>query len=717
MTATPRSRDTFLRIEKENGIATLWLDHQEEKMNVVSPDMMEALESVFVELETDDSIQGAVIISAKKDFIAGADIKSFAIEKKGDFEPIQRRGHAGLARLENSKKPIVAAIHGTAYGLGVELPLACHARVATNHPSTKLALPEVKLGLLPGGGGTQRLPRLVGIQKALDMMLTGKNIFARPAQKMGLVDVLTDHHKLHTVAVQLCQKMVEGKWQRRKVKKSLINRFLDNTSLGQSIVVSQAKKMSAKQTQGNYPAVPAIIDCAETGLKKGLPAGYEKELEHFESLMLTPESAALRYLFFAMSGNKKNPYNASFSKLNTLGMIGAGFMGAGIAEVSINKGIDVLLKDIAPEGIEKARQGIYKGIRKKLSRKAIRKIDAEATMGRLRGKLDYTDFEHCDIIIEAVLETMDLKKRIIDDIQEHGNPDVVIASNTSSLSLTEMANHAQRPEKVIGMHYFSPVPKMPLLEIVKTDKTSEETIAACYDFGVRQGKTVIVVNDGPGFYVNRILAPYLNECLLMIDEGIKIDVIDKTFKKLGFPVGPISLLDEVGLDIAAHVAESAEEALMKEREGFVASDSTKRMYEAGRLGKKNGQGFYTYKEVKGRKKKTGVDPKAYDFFKGNGDKQLERSIIEDRALLLMINEAVMCLEEGIIGSADDGNIGAVFGIGFLPFFAGPFRYIDHFGAQHIVERMRSLEAQYGPKFTPRPMLVEYAERGKKFMAS
>ena len=207
-------------------------------------------------------------------------------------------------------------------------------------------------------------------------------------------------------------------------------------------------------------------------------------------------------------------------------------------------------------------------------------------MGRLRGKLDYTDFEHCDIIIEAVLETMDLKKRIIDDIQEHGNPDVVIASNTSSLSLTEMANHAKRPEKVIGMRYFSPVPKMPPLEIVKTDKTSEETIAACYDFGVRQGKTVIVVNDGPGFYVNRILAPYLNECLLMIDEGIKIDVIDKTFKKLGFPVGPISLLDEVGLDIAAHVAQSAEEALMKEREGFVASDSTKRMYEAGRLGKK-----------------------------------------------------------------------------------------------------------------------------------
>ena len=321
MTATPRSRDTFLRIDKENGIATLWLDHQEEKMNVVSPDMMEALESVFVELETDDSIQGAVIISAKKDFIAGADIKSFAIDKKGDFEPIQRRGHEGLARLENSKKPIVAAIHGTAYGLGVELPLACHARVATNHPSTKLALPEVKLGLLPGGGGTQRLPRLVGIQKALDMMLTGKNIFARPAQKMGLVDVLTDHHKLHTVAVQLCQKMVEGKWQRKKVKKSLINRLLDNTSLGQRIVVSQAKKMSAKQTQGNYPAVPAIIDCAETGLKKGLTAGYEKELEHFEALMLTAESAALRYLFFAMSANKKNPYSTSFSKLSTLGMI------------------------------------------------------------------------------------------------------------------------------------------------------------------------------------------------------------------------------------------------------------------------------------------------------------------------------------------------------------------------------------------------------------
>ena len=709
-------REDVLRFEIEKGIATIWLDHQIEKMNVVSPDMMGILDGVFQEIKTNDAIKGVVIISAKKDFIAGADIKAFNIEKKGDFRPIQEKGHEGLLELEMGKKPVVAAVHGTAYGLGVELPLACHAIVCSDHSSTKFALPEVKLGLLPGGGGTQRLPKRVGLQKALDMMLTGKNIYPFQAKKMGLVDEITDKNKLHSVAVQLCQKMVEGKWKRAEVKKTAMDKFLDNTSIGRGIVFKQAKKMSAKQTQGNYPAIPAIIDCVETGLTKGNRAGYERELVLFEELMLTFEGESLRSLFFAMSDNKKNPYKqegVKHKELKTLGMIGAGFMGAGITEVSINKGIDVLLKDLQQESITSAKALIWKSIAKKLKYKSITKTGAEELIGRIHGRLDYTDFDKADIVIEAVVENMKVKKIVIDEIQKNCADDVIIASNTSSLSVSEMAAHAKRPEQVIGMHYFSPVPKMPLLEIVKTPQTSQEVIAACYDFGVKQGKTVIVVNDCAGFYVNRILGPYINECLLMIDEGIALDFMDKAMTKKGFPVGPISLLDEVGLDIAAHIAESSAEALTT-RQGFTISDATSKMFKDGRFGKKNQKGFYNYEEKKGRVRKAGIDKSAYQYFKGNGDKTLTIEEVQDRAIFLMLNEAIMCLEEGIIANVNDGNLGAVFGIGFLPYTGGPFRYINHLGTAKVLARMQEFETKYGAKFTPRPMLVELAKTNAPF---
>jgi 3-hydroxyacyl-CoA dehydrogenase/enoyl-CoA hydratase/3-hydroxybutyryl-CoA epimerase len=710
-------REQVLRLEKNNGIATIWLDHQIEKMNVVSPEMMGVLDEVFEEIKTSDDIKGVIIMSAKKDFIAGADIKAFAIEKKGDFRPIQAKGHAGLLELELGKKPIVAAVHGTAYGLGVELPLACHAIVCSDHSSTKFALPEIKLGLLPGGGGTQRLPKRVGLQKALDMMLTGKNIYPYQAKKMGLVDEVTDVSKLHSVATQICQKIVDGQWKRPERKLTLMEKILDGTSFGRSIVFKQAKKMSAKQTQGNYPAVPAIIDCVETGLTKGNAAGYEKELVWFEELMLTPESEALRSLFFGMTDNKKNPFKQEgkpHKELKTLGMLGAGFMGAGITEVSVFKGINVLLKDLQADSLQQAKQQIWKAIAKKLKYKTISKTESEEIIGRVQGRLDYADFETADIVIEAVVEKMSVKKAIIKEIEAICPEDTIIASNTSSLSLTEMIEGAKRPENIIGMHYFSPVPKMPLLEIVRTEKTSQEAIAACYDFGIKQGKTVVVVKDCAGFYVNRILAPYLNECLIMADEGIALDAIDKALIKKGFPVGPISLLDEVGLDIAAHVAESSAEALTQGREGFEANTATTQMFKDGRLGKKNKKGFYNYEEKNGRVRKAGIDQSAYNYFKGNGDKEMAMVDIQDRSLLLMVNEAVMCLEEGIISSATDGNLAAVFGIGFLPFTGGPFRYIDQQGAGKVVARMEEMQAEYGVKFKPRPMLVEYAIAGKKF---
>lgn len=704
--------EDFLTIDIADGIATLWLDHQHEKMNVVSPEVILLLEQAFDELQAHDAVEAIVIISRKKDFIAGADIKSFAIEQKGDFRPHQARGHASLKRLEESRKPVVAAIHGTAYGLGTELALACHVRVASNHPSTKFALPEVKLGLLPGGGGTQRLPRRIGIQKALPLMLTGKNVYAYQAKKLGLVDALTDVNKLHRAAVLMAKRQLT-KPLVRKNKGGLLKAILEHNRFGRSILFAQARKQALKQSQGNYPAIPAILDCVETGYQQGIEAGYEKELELFEELMLTPESKALRELFFRMTANKKHPWKEQARPVQTLGMIGAGFMGAGITEVSITRGMDVLLKDIHPEGIAEAKKGIWKSLKKKIRYRSISKVEAETIMGRVRGQLSYEQFEQADIVIEAVLEKMDLKKHIIADIETHGKEDVIIASNTSSLSIAEMSQHATQPELVIGMHYFSPVPKMPLLEIVRTEHTADWVIGTCYELGLRQGKTCIVVKDSPGFYVNRILSPYMNEALLLLDEGVPMEAIDRAMLKLGFPVGPITLFDQVGLDISAHVVESSKK-VVEGREGFEISYGVVKMFEAGRLGRKNKQGFYQYDAKTGKRKKP--DPTAYQFFAGAGNQPLPMETIQQRGLMLLVNEAVRCLDEGIIANPVDGDLGAVLGIGFLPFTGGPFSYIDQLGAKEVVRQMEVLAKAYGPKFAPHERLTHMAAAAARFHA-
>ena len=641
----------FVTIEKKDGIATLWLDQKDSPVNKISPEVISLFHGLMDEIEKDPQIKAGIIISRKKDFIAGADIDMFQkVEKEGDFAPITRKGHEILGRMESSKKPVVAAIHGTCFGAGLEICLACHSRVCSDSKSTKLALPEVKLGLLPGGGGTQRLPQLVGIQKALDMMLTGKNIYARPAKKMGLVDEVTNHNKLHAVAVQMAKKLIEKPLQRKR-KKSFMNWFLDDTGVGRGIVFKQARKMSEKMTQGNYPAIPKIIECAEIGLKQGMKAGLEAEAVKFEELILTPESRGLISLFFAMTDNKKNLDKSLVRKVDTIGVLGAGFMGSGVTEVSVNNDLDVLLKDINMETIKSAKQQIWKSMSKKLKRRILTKLDAEQVMNRIKGQLDYGDFEHADLIIEAAIEKLDLKQKILAEIEAIGRDDLIFASNTSALPLAQIAKEANHPELVIGMHYFSPVPKMPLLEIVITEQTADWVIATCYDVGVRQGKTVVVVKDSPGFYVNRVLAPYLNEVLLMIEEGAAIEELDKQMKKKGWPVGPVSLMDEVGIDVGAHVMSGDLFEYAQQREGAKISMGIINMYKSRLLGKKMKKGFYLYDEKKG--KKTGVNPEAYKILNAAPKKDFDSKEMQDRALLLLINEAVLCLDEGIIKSPTD----------------------------------------------------------------
>ena len=701
-------------IEKRaNGVAIIWMDQKENSINKVGPTLINLFDDVFNDLENDTTVKAVILASKKKDFIAGADIEAFLeVKKPGDWSPITIKGHAILERIENSKKPIVAAIHGGAFGAGLEIALACTARICSNDKNTKLALPEVKLGLLPGGGGTQRLPRLIGLQAALDMMLTGKNIFARKAKKIGLVDDVVHETALINVAEKMALNLTK-----KKIKREDKRAFKDKVIEGplSMIVFQQARKKVLSQTHGNYPAPEKIIDCVETGWLKGKKKGYAAEAKLFEELILGPESRQLINIFFAMTDKKKNPYSKDLIRpVHNLAMLGAGFMGAGITEVSITNDFNVVLKDISQENLASAYQTIYKNFSKRVKKKAMSKIELGETLGHITPTITYDGFEHVDAVIEAVFEDINLKHKIVEQVEAVTSKDCIFASNTSALPIGEIARKAKRPELIIGMHYFSPVPKMPLLEIIKTEKTADWVVATCYEIGKRQGKTCIVVNDGPGFYTTRILAPLMNEALLMLDEGGDILQIDKAMNKFGFPVGPVTLMDEVGIDVGAHImsGDLMKTALESAGREMKISYSLLDINKAGYKGRKNKKGFYQYDD-KGKKLER-VDRGIYEFFGGTNRQKLDVKEIQMRGAMMMINEAAYCLQEGIIESPLDGDIGAIFGLGFPPFLGGPFRYIDAMGANKVVNIMEELAAKHGKRFEPAPILKEHAKDNKKF---
>ncbi len=700
-------------IEKRGEIAIVWLDQPNEKINKVSTAFVDEIDRLFQQLEADSYIKAAVIASKKKDWIAGADIDMFGkVKKKGDFIDFTRNGHASLNRLEKSGKPVVAAIHGACLGAGTEIALACHGRIVSDDAATHFALPEVMLGLLPGGGGTQRLPRLIGLQRSLDMLLTGKKIYAKKAISLGLADKITTKESLLNAAIDFAKQLLKAPLQRSD-KRTLVEKVLESNSITRGIVYKKAKEMVMKQTMGNYPAPLRILECVETGMEQGMAAGLEAEAVKFEELILTNESRQLINIFFNMTEKKKNPYEgkAEIVHVNNLAMVGAGFMGAGIAEVSAMDGMRVLLKDIKEETIASAKQTIWGDLYKKVKRKRMSQPEAEEIMNRVESKLDYSGFDKVEVIIEAVFEEIKLKQRVVAECEAATGSKTVFASNTSALPIGHIAEKASRPENIIGMHYFSPVPKMPLLEIIKTPKTADWVTATCFEIGIRQGKTCIVVNDGPGFYTTRILAPYMNECFLLIEEGCDAALIDKAMKKWGFPVGPVTLQDEVGIDVGAHImsGEFAQEA--KKREGARTTDAIIKMFKDGCYGKKNKRGFYKYDE---KGKKQGIDENVYKYFGNPARKEFSTEAIQNRMGMMMVNEALLCLQENILESPTDGDVGAIFGLGFPPFTGGPFRYIDHVGADKVLALMEDLSAKYGARFKPAAILREYAASGKKF---
>ncbi|MDD4863101.1 MAG: fatty acid oxidation complex subunit alpha FadJ [Alishewanella agri] len=709
MTETVSSFSLNIRDDK---VAVITMDIPGESMNVLKASFADEIDAMLKQLANDSTLKGVVFISGKKDsFIAGADISMLdACQTAEQAETIATMGQQMFDRLEQLRLPLVAAIHGPCLGGGLELALACHARVASSSPKTVLGLPEVQLGLLPGSGGTQRLPKLVGVQKALDMILTGKQLRAAQAKKLGLVDEVVPESILLDAAVK---KALAGKPRREAKKQSLLDKLLENTGPGRKLVFSQALKQTLKKTQGNYPAALRIIEVIQTGVEQGYQKGLAAEAKAFGQLCMTSESAALRSIFFATTQMKKESGagDAKPRKVRKAAVLGGGLMGGGIANVSATKaGVPVRIKDIAEQGINNALKYSYDILNKKYKKRFISKAEMQKQLLLITGTTDYSGFHDVDIVVEAVFEDLALKQQMVADIEQHCAEHTIFASNTSSLPIHKIAEKAARPENVIGLHYFSPVDKMPLVEVIAHDKTSAETIATTVAFARKQGKTPIVVKDGAGFYVNRILALYMNEAANILLAGEPVEKIDRALVKFGFPVGPVTLLDEVGIDVGAKISPILTAEL---GERFAAPAAFDKLLADGRKGKKTEKGFYLYGKAAKKGKKL-VDESVYAVLGVTPAPALNSDEIASRCTAQMLNEAVRCLEEGIIASARDGDIGAIFGIGFPPFLGGPFRYIDKLGVNNLVATLRQLESRFGSRFTPCDTLLKMAEQGERF---
>ncbi|GAB2665183.1 fatty acid oxidation complex subunit alpha FadJ [Vibrio panuliri] len=690
----------------EQNIAWLCIDVPNEKMNTLQAAFADDMQQVFAEIEQNKtSIKGLILHSGKPDnFVAGADVRMLdACQSSQEAEALARKGQEMFQQLADLPFPVVAAIHGPCLGGGLELALACDYRVCSDDDKTRIGLPEVQLGLLPGSGGTQRLPRLIGLLPSLDLILTGKQLRAKKAKKLGVVDACVPKTILLDVAKQFLN---TGK--KAAHKSSTKEKLMSSTGLGRKVIFEQAAKKTEQKTRGNYPATTAILEVIRFGLEKGLKQGLEHEAKRFGELVMTPESKALRSIFFATTEMKKE-HGGETEPLPThrVGVLGGGLMGAGITHVSVAKAkLPVRIKDVSNDGVLNALNYNFKLFDKQRKRRILTKAQLQAKMSQISGGTDFIAFNHLDVVIEAVFEDLDLKQQMVADIEQNTQPATIFATNTSSLPIAQIAEKATRPENVVGLHYFSPVEKMPLVEVIPHQGTSEQTISTVVELARKQGKTPIVVKDQAGFYVNRILAPYMNEAAQILLTGEPIEQLDNALLNAGFPVGPITLLDEVGVDIGAKIMP----ILVKELgERFQGPDVFDTLLNDGRKGRKSGKGFYTYK---GKDKK--VDKTVYQLLNLKPEAKLADAEIAMRCMLPMLNEAVRCLDEGIIRSPRDGDIGAIFGIGFPPFLGGPFRYMDQIGITKLVEIMNEHAAKYGDRFAPCDGLLTRASVGQSF---
>ncbi len=696
-----------------DGIAVVTLDVPGKPVNTISAAVKAEFRAAFEELAKDASVKAVALFSGKVDnFIAGADIEEFvALTNAAEAERLSAEGQELINGIAQLGKPVVAGIHGACLGGGLELALACTYRVASDHPKTQIGLPEIQLGILPGAGGCQRLPRLIGARAALDIILAGKVERSAKAFRLGIVDELVPQSILRDITLQATRRLAGGWRPRRKRPGGFTGFLLDGNPLGRRLVYRFAAKSVAKQTGGNYPAPPAALAAVRTGLERGLKQGFKREAQLFGQLAVTDVSRKLVQIFFATTEIKKDrgaPNAPPPLAVQRLGIVGSGFMGAGIAGTAVAQaGVDVRMRDTELGRVAAGLRAARDILDDRLKRRRITRYEHTRLVALSSGSDVYSGFGRAELVIEAVFEDLQVKQNVVREVEAATTPSAVFASNTSTIPITRIAEAARRPERVIGMHFFSPVARMPLLEVIPGARTDLETISTAVAFGRRLGKTAIVVKDSPGFWVNRILAPYMNEAAHLLREGASIESIDEVMTAFGFPVGPITLLDEVGLDVAQK-ASGVLFAAFGER--LTPAPGLAELVKAGRLGRKSGKGFYRY--VAG--KKQGVDHSVYAAMgvHPNGGPRAAEIVV--RLVSAMLNEAARAVGEGVVRSPRDGDIAAIYGFGFPPFRGGPLRHADDLGAARVVADLERLAGRFGARFAPCEVLREQANRRTKF---
>jgi 3-hydroxyacyl-CoA dehydrogenase/enoyl-CoA hydratase/3-hydroxybutyryl-CoA epimerase len=703
-----------VRMEVLDEIAWIRLDQPGRPVNVLSADLIEAFAAGIARLET-ESPSAAIIISDKPGvWIAGADIEEFGyLKTAADGERLSRTGQELLDRLERLKIPVVAAIDGAALGGGLEVALACSYRIATDSPKTKLGLPEVQLGILPAIGGTQRLPRLVGLRAGLDLMLTGRQLDARRARRIGLVDEVVPVAALERIAAQVARALLEGRKQPRAGRPKGSPQWMENLPGMRGVIIRKAREGVMAKTHGLYPAPLKVLEVVGQGLDMPMAEALRLEARAFGELSVSPEARSLTHVFLSSTAAKNDPQlpdNPQAREVDRVAVVGAGFMGAAIAVVAAENGMRVRLKDVTSEAVAKGMSTAVSSLTKRALKKRRPQHELVALADRIEPTTEYSGFGTAQLVVEAVFEEIGLKHRVLREVEAASANDVVLGSNTSTIPIATLAEAVERPENVIGLHFFSPVEKMPLLEIIITPRTDPVVAATSHRWAKRIGKTPVIVNDGPGFYVNRILGPYMNEAALLLEEGVSIDAVDAAMTAWGFPVGPLTLFDEVGLDVALKSGRILQEAF---GDRMHPNSVVPRLVEDGRAGRKNGRGFFRYEDGK----KGGPDDSVYALIGSPERRKISQAEIQERLALGMINEAVRCLEDGVLRSERDGDVGAVMGIGFPPFRGGPFWYLDREGPREVVGRLRALEATHGSRFAPAPLLVGWAESGRALEAA
>lgn len=704
MTSVPEA-PTLARaftIERQGDLAILWFDLPGEKVNKFSTAVLHELSGVLDELAASPQLTKVIFASRKPGiFIAGADVTEFTTvtgaEQAKQYVLLGQHVFTKVAKLPQTT---VAAIDGACLGGGCELALSCDWRVISDSPRAQIGLPEVKLGIFPAWGGTSKLPRLIGLPGALDIILNGKVLDGKRAKRAGLVDDVVESGIVLEIA-----KTYAAKGKRKVPGRTKF--YIEGNPLARNLIFSKARKAVLGQTHGHYPAPLKAIEVMEYAMSAGVERGMQREAEEAAALVNNDVAQNLVRLFFLMEESKKDPFTARPGDVSFVGVLGAGIMGGGIAQIVADKtDAEVRMRDISMKAIGGGMKAAARVWKKKVDRRRMTRGEMARKLARITGTTDWSGFARADVVIEAVVENLDIKRQVLAEFEGLSRPGAIFATNTSTIPITQIAAQAKHPELVVGMHFFNPVDRMPLVEIIRGEKTSEQAMVTTAALARKLGKTVVYCNDGPGFVVNRILGPYMNESGFLLEEGNTIESLDKAMVDFGMPMGPMALLDEVGIDVAAKVAGILTEAFGARME---KSTVVEKLYAEGRHGKKNGKGLYLYDD--GRRK--GPDASVYKTLGIRKPHPADEKAVVERMLLAMINEASLILHEKIVATAGELDLAMIMGTGFPPFRGGLLRYADSLGLPYVVSRLDALSS-LGPRFRPNEPLKRLAERDAKF---